>query len=233
MTPKLYAHRGACREAPENSLEAFQKALDIGVDGIEVDCVLTKDKIPVVTHYDDLSILKIALGKVSQKTWNEIKDLGLPSLAQVLELAKPANVRVVLDIKPQPGMMFETPCLSAGLAQEMLPVERILLSSFYVRHLLTLKKHFAHIKRAAILYQNAFRLVPPPFFDKFYGVSALHPFLKWTTKDLVEKWQKKGFEVNVWVPNTPEAWKRCQEMGVDGIFTDESRACKTWLMKKI
>ena len=229
----IYAHRGASREASENSITAFQKALDIGVDGIEVDCVLTKDKIPVVTHYDDLSILKLAAGNVSQKNWNEIKELGIPALAEVLEMAKTAGACVVLDIKAQTGMMFDTPYLSAGLAQEILPAEKILLSSFYTRHLLTLKKHFGRLKRAAILLQNTFRLVPPCFFDKFYGVSALHPFLKWTTPGLVQKWQKQGFEVNAWVANTPEEWERCKKMGVDGIFTDESRACKTWLMKNI
>ncbi len=228
---KIYAHRGASLEAKENSLEAFQKALEIGVDGIEIDCLLTKDKIPVVTHYDDLSILKLGKGLVSKKNWEEIKDLGIPSLAQVLELVRPTKADAVLDIKQQP-LMFLSSLTIAGLTQEILPAQRIILSSFYTRHLLTLRARFREMKRAIILYHPVFRLVPPLIFDKFYGVSVIHPFLKWTTTVLVQKWKQKGFEVNVWLANSPEEWEHCQKMGVDGFFTDDPRQAKLWLMKK-
>ncbi len=127
---KIFAHRGASKEAPENSLEAFRKAVEIGVDGIELDCLLTKDRVPIVTHYNDLSILKLGKGSLFEKTWAEVRDLGIPNLTQVLEQIKPTETEVVFDIKAQPGLMTEGPMIVAGLAAEILPPSQILLSSF-------------------------------------------------------------------------------------------------------
>jgi len=207
-------------------MEAFRKALEIGVDGIELDCVLTKDKIPVVTHYDDLSILKLGNGFVRHKTWHEIKELGIPNLTQVLELTRPTKTKVILDIKAQKGLMGIGPRIIAGLAQEILADDQILLSSFYWRHLFILKKYFPLLPRSLILYQRGFRLVPIEIFDKLFSIRGVHPWLKWTNAALVKKWQSKGFKVNTWVANTEEEIKRCKEMGVDGIFTDDPRLAR-------
>lgn len=201
---KIFAHRGASKEAPENTLQAFRKALEIGVDGIEIDCLLTKDRVPVATHYDDLRILKLCEGFVRHKPWNEIQTLSIPTLTEVLELAKSYKCQVILDIKSQKGLMQKSPYIIAGLAQEILAPERILLTSFYWHHLLHLKKHFRHLPRGLILYQSAFRLVPIQIFDKLFHLRTIHPWLKWTTPALAQNWQAKGFQVHTWVANTEE-----------------------------
>lgn len=48
--PKIFAHRGAPTARPENTLEGFQYAMDAGADGLEIDLLLTRDGVPVVTH---------------------------------------------------------------------------------------------------------------------------------------------------------------------------------------
>lgn len=54
MQMKVIAHRGASMEAPENTLSAFKRAIELGVDFIECDVHMTKDKIPVVIHDNDI-----------------------------------------------------------------------------------------------------------------------------------------------------------------------------------
>ncbi len=53
--PKIFAHRGAPVALPENTLEGFQYAIDVGADGLELDLLLTRDGVPVVTHNPNLS----------------------------------------------------------------------------------------------------------------------------------------------------------------------------------
>ncbi len=223
---KIFAHRGASQEAAENSLEAFKKALEIGVDGIEFDCLLTKDKVPVVTHYDDLKVLFNREGFVRDKNWHELEPLGIPTLTQVLELLQPSSVQAILDIKPQPNLMTESPYIIAGLAQEILPSHRILLTSFSYRHLRTLKKNFPRLERGLIVSKSAFKLVPTQIFDKFLGVRAIHPLMTWLTPELVQKWQSNGLKVHAWVANQEEELKQCKALNVDGVFTDNPRFAK-------
>lgn len=223
---KIFAHRGASREAAQNSLEAFQKALEIGVDGIECDCLLTKEQIPVVTHFDDLSILKLGEGFVREKTSLELKKLGIPRLIELLEMVRPSQTEIVLDLKRQAGWMREAPILIARMALEMLAPEQILLSSFFWRHLLVWKREFPKIPRALILRYAAFKLVPVGIFDRFFQTEAIHPNLKWVNRKWIQRWKARGCRVHLWVANSREEITFCKELGADGIFTDDPRFAK-------
>ena len=63
-------------------------------------------------------------------------------------------------------------------------------------------------------------------FDKLFRLRTIHPWLKWITPPLVQNWQTKGFQVHTWVANTEEEIRRCQQMGVDGVFTDDPQFAK-------
>ena len=77
MRVPIYAHRGASAYALENSAEAFQKAIELGADGLEIDLQLTKDLVPVVTH--DLDFWRLARNhrKVTSMTYDEVKKMKL------------------------------------------------------------------------------------------------------------------------------------------------------------
>ncbi len=193
---KIFAHRGASKEAQDNSPEAVRKAIEIGVDAIEIDCMMRSDGTPVVAHDTLLP--------------------ESPTLKEILEIIKPSTVNVVLDFKTQPQIIVE-------LALAIFPPEKILASSFSFRHLFTLKKNFPELKRGLILAPNAFRLVPPVIFDKLFGLVSVHPCLKDLKKGWVEKWQARGLKVYTWTVNSEADFEHCQELGVDGIFTDDPR----------
>jgi glycerophosphoryl diester phosphodiesterase len=75
MSPLVIAHRGASSEAPENTLRAFARALELGVDGIELDVQVTRDGIPVVFHDFTLTRLTGTRGHLADRTWAELRSL--------------------------------------------------------------------------------------------------------------------------------------------------------------
>ena len=104
---RYYAHRGLHNNqgpTPENTLAAFQKAIDQGF-GFECDVQLTKDLVPVVFHDFTLERVCKKPGKISDYTWEELKDFTIcqsqehiPLFSQVLELVK-GQVPMIIEIK--------------------------------------------------------------------------------------------------------------------------------------
>ena len=97
----VVAHRGDWRSAPENSLQAYQNCIDMGVDMIEIDVHKTKDGILIIMHDETLNRTSNGKGKISEHTYTEIQKLGLrsqhdawitrhkiPTLEEVLNLCK-------------------------------------------------------------------------------------------------------------------------------------------------
>ena len=82
--PIVVAHRGASVEQPENTIEAFEAAIEAGADAVEFDVRLTADGVPVVMHDPDVSRTTGGAGLVSEITVAEIRKLGIPTLEEAL-----------------------------------------------------------------------------------------------------------------------------------------------------
>lgn len=74
---KVWAHRGASGYAPENTLDAFRKAVEMGADGIELDVQMTKDGELVVIHDETIDRVSNGKGWVKDYTYEELKNLIL------------------------------------------------------------------------------------------------------------------------------------------------------------
>lgn len=110
-TPALVAHRGAMHAVPENTIAAFERAIELGADVLEVDVRLTKDGRLVVVHDATLARTTDGAGRVSEQNWEEIRRLDagawfgpehtglrVPLLEEILALAK-GRATVLLDLK--------------------------------------------------------------------------------------------------------------------------------------
>jgi glycerophosphoryl diester phosphodiesterase len=117
--PLVVAHRGASAELPENTLPAFDGAIEAGADVIETDVRLTADGVPVVMHDLDVSRCTDGSGSVNELTLSEIKRLDasggraaraeVPTLLEVLELVS-GRAGINLEIKNIPGEpTFDSP----------------------------------------------------------------------------------------------------------------------------
>jgi len=107
VIPLIIAHRGASAEKPENTLPAFRRAVSRGADGIELDVQLTSDGVPVVFHDPNLRRLTGQPGRLTAKTWRELRPLRvlgstarIPRLVEVLAYTRG---RIVVQIELKRG----------------------------------------------------------------------------------------------------------------------------------
>ena len=139
---KVWAHRGASGYAPENTLDAFRKAVEMGADGIELDVQMTKDGELVVIHDETIDRVSNGKGWVKDYTYEELKKFNfnkthleytkeeIPTLEQVYLLIKPTNLTINVEIKT--GIVFYP-----GIEERVLELterlgmkERVIYSSF-------------------------------------------------------------------------------------------------------
>jgi glycerophosphoryl diester phosphodiesterase len=110
--PLIIAHRGQSIDAPENTLEAFHRAVDLGADMIETDVNMTRDGKLVLTHDVSVDRTTNGTGLVGDMTLAEIRGLDagswfgaefarerVPTLEEILELASSTGVRLCLEAK--------------------------------------------------------------------------------------------------------------------------------------
>ena len=106
---EIVAHRGApTTEAPENTIPAFQRALGLGADAVELDIRLTADRVPVVYHYFYLDEITSLSGPIFEYTFEQLQDarpfkdsrLSIPSLLEVLETIG-EKIGLEIEIKGQ------------------------------------------------------------------------------------------------------------------------------------
>ena len=129
MDRRIYGHRGAPAEFPENTLAGFQRAIDLGVHGIELDVHLSKDGVAVVCHDETLDRTTNAKGPISDYTAAELREVDagdgeyVPTLLEVLEMVGD-SLHVDIEVKANAA--------GAAVLEDVQKVEglRWLVSSF-------------------------------------------------------------------------------------------------------
>jgi glycerophosphoryl diester phosphodiesterase len=212
----VVAHRGGAELYPENSLTAFSKLAEIGVDLVECDVHLSKDGELVVIHDDNLLRTAGIDKPVSELTAADLKQVnvgdgnGVPTLAEVL------------DTTPVPAAVeLKTPATVTALERllEQRPrlVERVAALSFFHDILLHLRRRFPALTCGALL---AGYPVDPVHVAKSAGCDLLVLHFEGIHKSYVERCHAGGVQVTVWTPNTEADIRRMVEAGVDGIGSD-------------
>ena len=228
--PLVWAHRGASGYAPENTLAAFQKAVDLGADGVELDIQLTKDDQIVVIHDETIDRTSDGKGWVKDYTLEELrafnynrtkpeyKHADIPTMREVFELLKPTGLFINIEIKT--GMVFyekiEEKILA--LAKEMGMEDRVCYSSF--NHYTVPRIHeLKPDAEVGFLYADG--PIDMPSYGVKHGVNALHPALYNLQYDgFVKECKEKGLKLNVWTVNERPYMEMCCQYGVDAIITN-------------
>lgn len=240
--PIVYAHRGASKVAPENTMAAFMKAVDINSDGIELDVRLTSDKKIVVIHDPVTDRTGDRGGRISELTYQELKkiDFGIrfsekfanekiPLLSDVLDYLNNKDTILNIEIKNDPVISNRE--LESALA-DMLKTyafdDRVLISSFDHSAL----RYIKQLDRAlsiAPLYMSGF--VDIWQYAKRINADAVHPAFYAIDKDSVKDCKKEGIAVNVWTVDIDTDIKKAADMEVSGIITNEPQKALRILTK--
>lgn len=231
MKTLIYAHRGASGYAPENTLEAFSLAMDQGAEGVELDVHLTRDGQLIVTHDERIDRVSDGTGLVSMLSLKDIKkhlfnrphpeysEARAPLLEEVLELLKPGDMGVNIELKnnriPYEGM--ESKCLE--LAAKMGMEDRIIYSSFNHHSMLYLKSLNPQAV-CGLLYDCS--MLKPAEYLKQSGADALHPqyidlIFNKGEYDLV---RKQGGLIHVWTVNDDRDMRKVMLAGAHILITN-------------
>ena len=228
--PLVWAHRGASGYAPENTLAAFQKAVDLGADGVELDIQLTKDDQIVVIHDEMIDRTSDGKGWVKDYTLEELrafnynrtkpeyKHADIPTMREVFELLKPTGLFINIEIKT--GMVFYEKIEEKILAltKEMGMEDRVCYSSF--NHYTVTRIHELN-PDAEVGFLYADGPIDMPSYGVKHGVNALHPALYNLQYDgFVKECKEKGLKLNVWTVNERPYMEMCCQYGVDAIITN-------------
>ncbi len=222
--PFVYGHRGR-RNLPENTLPAFERALDQGADGVELDVRLCKSGEVVVMHDADLRRMAGRAEKIAELDYATLHRIPLgvgahtPLLAEVLSLVFRRGKCVNVEIKPD---VPDLSALVAGVAHELAgrPAqerESVVVSSFEPRALRELHALAPQIA-VGYLYDNLRdRDNAPELTGAAYGEHPKHTLLD---AALIARMRKRAGFVNSWTVNDPAQALRLAELGVDAIITD-------------
>lgn len=220
--PLKIGHRGAKGHLAENTLESIQKALELGVGGIEIDVHLCQTGELVVFHDFTLERMTDGSGDIAMKSLDELKSLKIngefqiPTLVEVLDLV---DKKCLLNIELKGKVTaFET-CKSIQLYTETKgwKFEDFIVSSFNHDELKSIYNINKEIPLGVLTDSNLKSAID---FAKTITAYAIHPHYLLLDKVKVQELQNLGYKVITWTVNKSETIAHIKSYGVDGIISD-------------
>lgn len=227
----IFAHRGVSSLYPENTMAAFQAAADLGVEGIELDVQLSKERVPVVIHDPRLQRTTNGEGSVKDFSVKELKELTagvnfeqtttnekIPTLEEVLQFAKTNNLIFNIELK---GYIWEREEMLDSVIQMITDhrlEKRVVISSFDHKELRMWHERNQDIELAALVTGA---LNEPETYLKSVGASVgYHYKTPLLLEDEVKHLIELGIQLRPYTVNDPDWLKRYMEWGCSGVITD-------------
>jgi glycerophosphoryl diester phosphodiesterase len=233
--PLLVGHRGYPAKFPENTLAAFEGAIQAGSDMIELDVTLTQDRKVVVIHDDSLDRTTTGKGAVKNHSFEEIKnfDAGswfdarfaterVPLLSDVVKLTAG---RCMLNIEIKESA-FEADYPADAIEHQVVnlvktggAMDRVIVSSFEPRIL----QRIATMDTPPAIAYISNHGADGKMLEMLLAIKAFswHPWFRALTRDQVDRLHAAGIRVFPWTINTQEEAMRILALGVDGLICNE------------
>ncbi len=217
----IFAHRGASGYVAENTLAAFAKSIELGATAVELDIHLVEDEL-YVFHDRRLEPKSSGYGLIEEFTKADLSQLKIdgepiPTLLQVLQLLRPHNTLVNIELKGL-GCLDAFIALYPTLINELkYPAEKLLISSFNHPFLATFKQQYPESFIAPLIEGVPLDLAG---IVSQLGAYSIHLGLSFTTQQMVDDAHQRGARVYVYTVDNLEDLDMLNSMGVDGIFTN-------------
>ena len=215
-------HRGAKGYEPENTLLSFQKAIDIGVDGIELDVHLSSDGAIMVIHDETLDRTTNGKGFVNELSLQELKTFQIeientiPTLIEVFDLV---NKRCFINIELK-GKGTYKPVINLiehYIEEKNWNYGHFIISSFNWSALQEVRKWNAKIPIGVLTHTDLDLAIA---FAKFIKAETIHPYFHLLNNENTKKMQNEGFKVFAWTVNETEDIQKIKSFHVNGIISD-------------
>jgi glycerophosphoryl diester phosphodiesterase len=243
---RLYAHRGASAECPENTLVSFQRAMELGVDSLELDVHLTRDRVFIV-HHDDTALrmcgsplkwsdIDLAEAQRLDAGWGFVakdgsrpfagKGIHVPTFESILREFPRVHVNVDLKGEDAVVAMLE-------LVQRLKFEERVTIASFHTATMVSVRRHgyggetgLSQGEVASLLAMPAVLWRQLPFTGTAAQVPVRQGMVRFDRPTFIAKCHNLGLRVDFWTIDDPAEAKRLLDLGADGIITNDPAALK-------
>ena len=208
----------------ENTIESVQKAIELNVDGIEIDVFKSKTGELVVYHDPFLSRLSNSNAFIEQISLDSIKKIELiggyfiPTLKEIVDII-PEKIFLNIELKGQDTAFETNKIIINYLNTYNFPVSKFIISSFRWDELKKIRSFNKDIQ-IAILVDSLYKIDDAIKLAKQINAVALNPNKEFITKEIVNKIQSKNIKVYPYTINTPRNIRKMRSMGVDAIITD-------------
>jgi glycerophosphoryl diester phosphodiesterase len=215
-------HRGAMGYAPENTLASFARALELGVDGIELDVHLCRSGETVVIHDSRVNRTTNGRGKVREMTIRELRELDagngehLLTLEEVLDFV---DHRAFIDIELKAEGVAGPVALTVDryIESRGWKPEQFMITSFDHHELLRCHRLVPRIPFGPLLAAKPLDYARMAQAMKAGGIM---PFFEFLDEQFVQDAHQRGLKVITWTVDRPDDIKKVMEMGVDGIISN-------------
>ena len=216
------AHRGAKAYEPENTLQAFQKALDLNSDGIELDVHLSSDEHIIVIHDETIDRTTNGKGLVNTFSLAELKSFlidekyQIPTLNEVFDLVD-KKCLINIELKGLGTASKVVTLIEEYIAKKNWSYNHFIISSFDWNLLQETSNLNSKISIGILTEEN---LDTALAFAETIKAKAIHPAFQLLNKENVQEIQEKGFLVFPWTVNSEEDILKIKNYKVNGIISD-------------
>jgi len=228
--PLIEAHRGDRANAPENTLAAFSRAIDLGADSIELDVRLSLDGVPVVIHDDRVDRTTNGSGPVEGLTCEELRRLDagswfsprftgerIPLLAEVVDLLAGRDMLLNVELKSDGRIEDLAAATLDVLTPRLKRQEPTVVSSFDEQLIAAVLERVDTGAVPAALIGDAHRILPAA---RRLGIGWIHAEYHSAAPDVIRAAHAAGLKVTVWTVNEPWTYVEWVRRGVDKLCTD-------------
>jgi glycerophosphoryl diester phosphodiesterase len=231
--PVIFAHRGASRFAPENTLVAFELAVQQRADAVELDAKLTADGHIVVFHDETLDRTTSASGKIGEKKLTELKELDagsyfdssyrnerIPTLEEVFD-AVGQRIFINIELTNYASPYDQLPEKVAELVKKHNLDSRVMTSSFNPFALIKIKRLLPGVPFGLLALEGKSGRWARSWIGTLLNYPALHPAYSDVDNTLVGNAHRQNRRVHPYTVNEVEVMQCLLNWDVDGIFTDD------------
>ncbi len=248
-TPLIIAHRGASAEAPENTLAAFQRAIDAGADGVEFDVQLAKDGVPVVIH--DAALRRTAgrtdnvadltsteLGTTDAGSWfnrryprgarTEFEHETVPTLEEVLALHENQTGPIYIELKCDETNYKPLASVVCDMIRNSPLLPRMIVKSFRLGAVAEVRCLLPVVQTAALFEPSILTILRRRRYiiamAREFGADQISLHKSLAMPKLAKLASDAGMPVTVWTADDPKWIERCRNRGIGALITNDPAA---------